>query len=128
MPTFARIVVDMIRHVTSHRASIRPSRSLSILAGLIFVLSSVSGCSGNSEKLIPVSGTVSIEGKALSTGTVTLVPEAESGEKSFQRPLGAIKSDGHFELFTNGKKGVSPGKYKVVVFAASQTDLKTGQP
>ncbi len=95
----------------------QPGRYLAalLLGGAVFV---VAGCSTNGENLAPVAGKVTVEGKPLTTGSVSLRPDASKGNKSQHQPTGEITAEGHYELFVPpGKKGAPPGWYKVVVYA-----------
>jgi len=73
----------------------------------------VGGC-GSGAKLVPVAGTVTLDGQPLPVGSVTFQPEAGPGNANQEVPVGKIV-DGKYELTTHGKKGAPPGKYKVVV-------------
>jgi hypothetical protein len=72
------------------------------------------GC-GSGGNLLPVSGTVTLDGQPLQAGDVQFHPET-SPDRSQEMPIGHIK-DGKYELTTRGKKGAPPGKYKVVVLS-----------
>jgi hypothetical protein len=73
-------------------------------------------------KTSPVKGKVTVEGKSLSTGSVTFFPDTAKGNKLAFTPGGKIGDDGSYEMFTNGKKGVPPGHYKVTVMAKTEAD------
>ena len=76
------------------------------------------GC--NSEKvetLVPVVGTVKVQGKPLTLGWITFYPDEARGNTSARLPLVEITTDGTYELTTNGKPGAPPGFYKVVIAA-----------
>jgi len=70
------------------------------------------GC-GQSEKLYPVSGKVTLGGAPLSMGIVSLVPDAGNATKA--HPSASIGTDGTYNVTTNGKTGAPAGKYKVAV-------------
>ena len=78
-----------------------------------------SGCSnGSDEKLAPVSGKVTVDGKPLTTGSVSFRPDASQGNMSQHQPNSAIDTEGNFELFVPpARKGAPLGWYKVVVTA-----------
>jgi hypothetical protein len=87
------------------------------------------------ETLVPVTGTVTVDGKPLQTGMVTFYPNHSKGNAYLRGAGGKIK-DGMYELWTydkkgEAKKGISPGWYRVVVegFAASDrgTAAKTSR-
>lgn len=87
-------------------------------AVLVIALAALAGCGGESEKLVPVSGSITVDGKAVPNGTVTLYPESSKGNASQHQPTGVIDTEGRFEMYLpGGKKGVPPGWYKVVVYA-----------
>jgi hypothetical protein len=60
-----------------------------------------------------VSGTVTLDGKQLSCGTVTFYPEA-AGVPGY----GAIGGEGGYAIHTAGRPGLTPGKYRATVVAA----------
>jgi hypothetical protein len=82
---------------------------------VVFALTALSGCGGR----IPVSGKVTVDDKPLKSGGVTFVPDTEKGNNSTVNAIGQIKEDGTYELFTEGKPGVAPGWYKVLIAAAA---------
>jgi hypothetical protein len=70
------------------------------------------------EKLVPVSGKVTVAGKPLTTGSVTFLPNASRGNTSPHQPTSRIDAEGNFELTVPPeKKGAPLGWYKIVVFA-----------
>src|SRR5690349_13816509 len=77
----------------------------------------LAGC--GSEKLLPVAGTVTINGQPLAakSGWVAFYPAEEKAGQPLRFPLTELKPGGRYEMLTNGKLGVPPGKYKVVVMA-----------
>jgi len=87
------------------------------------LLTCVNGCSSGvpaPPKLaasVPVSGTVTLDGKPLSDANVTFVPETQAG---FKGAIGRTDASGKYELNTDigaGKssKGAIPGRYRVTV-------------
>jgi hypothetical protein len=84
------------------------------LSALLIAPLILAGCATN---LVPVSGKVTIDNKPLTTGTVTLKPDKEHGNKNTVEPLGTIGADGAYTIETNGLPGAPPGAYKVVVVA-----------
>src|SRR5207248_3050998 len=70
------------------------------------------GCT-KSEVLFPVSSKVFNGGTPLTAGVVRYIPEG--GEKLAGQSTGTIRPDGSYTLYTNGKAGAPPGKYKVTV-------------
>jgi len=96
----------------------RPGWYLAALlaAGAAFAAAACSGASG--EKLGPVAGKITVDGKPLTTGSVSLRPDAAQGNKTQHQPNGAIDAEGNYELFVPpAKRGAPLGWYKVVVTA-----------
>lgn len=78
-----------------------------VAAGLLL------GCGESGPKLAPVTGTVTLNGKPLEGAVVSFQPDS-----SFAEGIPAnVRSgpDGNYKAFTNGRSGVMPGKYRVVV-------------
>ncbi|MGL6074628.1 MAG: hypothetical protein ACRC8S_10750 [Fimbriiglobus sp.] len=71
---------------------------------ILVVVASLSGCS---ERLYPVSGIVTLDGKPFTNGSITLVPA--SGPPAF----GGTDAEGRFTLETTNLSGVRAGVYKV---------------
>jgi hypothetical protein len=86
------------------------------------------GCNtGSGENLAPVTGKVTVNGKPVTTGSVTFRPDASKGNKTQHQPNGAIDAEGNYELSVPpARKGAPPGWYKVVVFAFD--DPQPGKP
>ena len=98
-----------------------PGPALWVFVGALLA----SGC-GSGGNLLPVSGTVTLDGQPLKAGDVQFHPEG-SQNPSQEMPIGHIK-DGKYELTTRGKKGAPPGKYKVVVLANQFSDEGAKRP
>jgi len=84
------------------------------------------GCGGSD--FTTVQGTVTYDGKPLTNGYVTILPDGEGESAS-----GQIGSDGRFTLTTfNATDGVKPGKYKVRIASylseAKMNDPTSGKP
>jgi len=96
----------------------QPGRCLGalLIGGAIFALG---GCAaGGGEGLAPVSGKVTVDGKPLTTGSVSFRPDASKGNTSQHHPNGTIDAEGNYELFVPpARKGAPPGWYTVVVTA-----------
>lgn len=76
------------------------------------------GCrSDSADKLVPVSGQVTVQGKKLHLGAVSFRPDPSRGNAGLHHPTGEIDASGKYELFTAGSKGAPLGWYKVLVFA-----------
>jgi hypothetical protein len=79
------------------------------------------GCGGSSVKLVPVSGKVTVGGQPVTSGQVSFLPVTEGegvnakASAGSAPALGQIEPSGEYKLFTNGKEGAPPGKYKVTV-------------
>jgi hypothetical protein len=86
------------------------------LIGLV-TLANLIGCRGESgPEMVNVSGRVSYQGKPLSRGTITFLPEGDG-----QPASGTIGSDGSYRLQTiEPGDGARTGRYKVIV---STSDL-----
>jgi len=71
------------------------------------------GCGESGPKLVPVSGTVTLNGKPLEGASVAFQPDASLQDGL---PAGDVTGpDGNYRANTKGRSGVMPGKYKVVV-------------
>jgi len=77
----------------------------------------LSSCCGPNSKLIPVTGRVTVEGKALAAGSVRFVPDKSKGNTFGGEPIGEINAQGEYSLQTRGKPGAPPGWYKATVSA-----------
>jgi hypothetical protein len=84
---------------------------LCIALGSLLWLSS--GCGGSNAA--PVTGHVMLNGKALTAGTVTFVPDKSKGNTSGEEPMGEINAKGEYTLQTRGKPGAALGWYQVTV-------------
>lgn len=76
------------------------------------------GC-GSRETLLEVRGQVKLDEAPLTTGVVSL--RAEQGNDTLHQPTGLIDASGTYRIYTAGKVGAPPGKYRVVVFATEPT-------
>lgn len=96
------------------RSCFQRREGLSSLFSLVLtplILSLLAGCE-ESSKLGHVHGTVRLDGKPLTTGTVRFVPEAGRAAS------GLIQSDGSFALGTYGQSdGALIGRHKVAIVA-----------
>ena len=91
------------------------ARRVGPTAALALGLFLVAGCDGGS--FHKVSGKVTVDGAALTTGSVRFVPDAAKGNKSTAEPVAQVGTDGTYSLTTNGKPGAPAGWYKVTVNA-----------
>jgi hypothetical protein len=76
-----------------------------------------SGCGKDESPLLPVVGQVLLDGRPLTTGTVSFRPDPSRGNASLHHPTGVIDAAGNYRLFTARKEGAPPGWYKVLVMA-----------
>lgn len=95
-----------------------------LVTGLMMAMLMVAvGCSSgvpappNLAPTVPVSGTVTLDGKPLAGANITFVPETQAG---FKGAIGRTDDSGKYELNTDvggGKssKGAIPGKYRITV-------------
>ena len=94
-----------------------------VLFGLL-ACASFTGCNQGPE-IVPVSGQITIEGKPLQGGFITVMPNIDGKGRP---ALGAINSDGTFELTTNlnGRKipGTYLGEHQVEISAFVYKDRK----
>lgn len=80
------------------------------LVVLIGVAGSMAGCGRSG--LVPVKGTVKLDGQPLARATVLFIAQNPEGKNA----TGFTAADGKFRLSTlEGDQGALPGKYKVVV-------------
>ncbi len=86
----------------------------------VLVLASIApGCGPPGEKLLPVSGRVSVDGKPWTIGDVGFFPDSTKGNPNQKAAVGKIAADGAYEVMTSGQPGAAPGWYKVVVWATN---------
>lgn len=96
-----------------------------ILGGMALLI--LAGCSGEPEhddvEVIPVSGTVTVDGDVLPAVAVTFVPVGETGGRG---GFGGTDASGKFSLkYGDGRDGVPPGEYRVLF---SRTVKPDGTP
>ena len=75
----------------------------------------MAGCGGSDTTpgLVPVTGTVTLDGAPLDGAAVTFLPQFGDSERA---PRGLTSADGTYELFyANNEPGVKPGAYTVSV-------------
>ncbi|MDP1798512.1 MAG: hypothetical protein Q8K78_13555 [Planctomycetaceae bacterium] len=83
---------------------------------MIVLLVVMNGCGADTGlKLVPVTGTVRLDGQPLPRGSITLRPE--SSKDGWEQPTGSIEADGMYAVYTQGRAGAPPGRYRVVIFA-----------
>ena len=86
---------------------------------LVAACCAASGCGSAEDPLYPVTGTITVDGKPLTKGTVGLIPDLARGNTSAYAPQGKIGPDGQFSIATLERTGAAPGRYKVVVWSAA---------
>lgn len=94
--------------------------SLAVLGG---------GCGGNEEDsiaLVPVTGKVMLDGKALEGATITFIPD--STNKPATDGGDVTGNGGSFAAKYRNRPGLAPGKYKVVVGKPGQPVAGPGGP
>ncbi len=88
----------------------------------VLCLAIANGCSG-SDFESSVSGTVTLDGKAIGPGFLVFAPVAGDTNPA----NGAIQTDGRYELKTANTAGLRAGKYKVSVTVLDQPDVPPGE-
>ena len=96
-------------------------RQLELMLGSL-CLACALGCSGGDFES-NVSGTVTLDGKAIGPGFLVFAPVAGDTNPA----NGAIQSDGSYELKTANTAGLRAGKYKVSVTVLDQPDVPPGE-
>jgi hypothetical protein len=89
-----------------------------ILAGLVATV--LPGCGGG-PTLVPVHGTVTINGKPLEGATVAFAPE--QGNAVDTPGTDVTGPEGNYKLMYQGRSGIAPGKYRVAI---SKLEAKAG--
>ena len=89
-------------------------RQICLLASLVAIIGL--GCSKKDEipETVPVSGKVTVDGNPVAAGQVSYLAfdkEQVTGAMS----AGSIDPSGGYVIYTGGKTGVPPGRYKVTV-------------
>jgi hypothetical protein len=97
-----------------------------ILIPFIVTVVLLSGCSGNNQGRLSLRGTVSVNGVPIKTGTIIFAP---MGDPAVITHSGAAITDGKYAVAAD--KGVTPGEYRVQIFASEDTgkvDMSSGMP
>jgi hypothetical protein len=93
---------------------------LALAAASLVLVSCLGGCSAKA--LTPVSGSVTVDGRALDRGSVTFHPV-----KGGPLGIGKIQPDGKYTIETAGQRGVAPGEYLVTVVATGEAPKPTAR-
>jgi len=74
------------------------------------------GCNKNDAvpETTPVSGKVTVDGEPVTAGNVSYLPY-DKEQKTGAMSAGTIDATGGYVIYTGGKQGVPPGRYKVTV-------------
>lgn len=98
------------------RLRILPRRPRFITGGLLaLALVLAAGCGERPPRLVPVTGSVMMDGKPLTAGSIIFYPDDEN-EYVDDNPSALLQLDGSFVMktFPFGE-GVAPGRYKVTL-------------
>jgi hypothetical protein len=88
---------------------------------LATLASALSGC-GDGPALVPASGTVTLDGKPLEGATLSFVPVP--GNSVGTPGTDVTGPDGNFKMTYNGRAGLAPGKYKVMISKTEEVAAK----
>src|SRR5438105_558805 len=89
------------------------TNAIVLFVGSFSLVACGSGDETRSFKLVPVSGTVTLNGKPLAGATVVFAPEAAN--KPSTPGSDTTGPEGNYKLMYRNRSGVAPGKYKVTV-------------
>ncbi|UUO07209.1 hypothetical protein M4951_02590 [Blastopirellula sp. J2-11] len=89
------------------------------LWGIIALITFV-GCGVNGS----VTGIITANGETVDGGNIIFQP-IEAGAKP---AIGAVGSDGNYDLKTAGDEGLSPGEYRVIYTPPNQREDESGRP
>jgi hypothetical protein len=93
------------------------SRAFGVLASTTAMVLVVVGC-GDGPTLVPVSGVVTLDGKPLEGATLSFIPAP--GNAISTPGSDATGPTGNFKMSFNGRAGLAPGKYSVLVSKAEE--------
>ena len=108
-------------------------RCWGLLACALLLTASVIGCGGSGPKYVPVSGTVTLDGKPYGDAVVVFLPKASAEHPEPGRSsAGETDASGHFALKTDElKNGAVIGKHLVKISTRGpvvQVDPAVGSP
>lgn len=93
----------------------RPQCVSQVMLAIVLVVSvTCTGCGGTADGRVPVSGEVKFVGQPLDRGSIEFHPLEPTGVMT-----GGMIADGKFEI--PAEQGAKPGKYQVRVFASGET-------
>jgi uncharacterized protein DUF6795 len=95
------------------------------LLGLVILLAGAAGCDARRTP-VPVSGTVTLDGKPVEGATVTF--HLLDDDKDGRLATGQTDKAGAFRLKTGNEDGAVPGEYKVVVIKNVMASSKLKMP
>lgn len=81
------------------------------------------GLSATEPELVPVHGSVRVDERPASGGSVTFHPV---DQKSGVLPVGSIQADGTYQVYLHGNSGAPEGNYRVTVFMHEKPSGKAG--
>jgi hypothetical protein len=82
------------------------------------ILTLIAGCNGSAVptyKLVPVSGTVKLNGTPLADAEVQFSYDGDAKPEQYVGSTGKTDPNGKYELTTNAQKGCVEGKFKVII-------------
>jgi hypothetical protein len=91
------------------------------VVALALTLALLAGCSGG-PKLVPVSGTVTLNGKPMKDAEILFLPDPSN--KDGLPGQDQTGPEGNYKVMTLGRAGLVPGKYKVVI---SRSNVDAGK-
>jgi hypothetical protein len=99
------------------------SRTFGALASTTAMVLVVVGC-GDGPTLVPVAGVVTLDGKPLEGATLSFVPAP--GNAVSTPGSDATGPTGNFKMSFNGRSGLAPGKYAVML-SKTEEDTSSGK-
>ncbi len=96
----------------------------------LLVALTIVGCEKGGRKVVPVKGTVTIDGAPMTFGRVLFSPIASEGQMEAGKPaIGYIQSDGTFTLTTyKANDGAVTGNHRVIVSSKSRKKSDRSKP
>ena len=85
------------------------------------------GCNNPAYQLVPVAGTVTLDGIPLADGVVNFQPTGQKGKTAAPGSVGRTDVAGSFQLATvNEQPGASLGRHKVKIYSYSPESAPVG--